>query len=129
MKKLIAALCAAALLLAGGEAAVAHTTHTPTDIIIVHDAEGPADHLGLYGFLDTPKKCRAKRRVVVRFDFGDGFRVVDQTRTSRNGNWAGSGDFAGLFIAGAKVNVAKKNIGPSGHRHLCDGDTALFIPS
>jgi len=128
VKKLIAALCAA-LLLAGAEAAVAHTTHTPTDVIIVHDAEGPADHLGLYGFLDTPKKCRAKRRVEVRFDFGDGFEVVDQTKTSRNGNWAGSGDFAGLFITAAQVNVAKKNIGPSGHRHICDGDTALFIPS
>lgn len=129
MKKLIAALLAAALLLAGAEATVAHTTHTPTDIIIVHDAEGPADHFGLYGFLDTPKKCRANRRVEVRFDFGDGFEVVDQTKTSRNGNWAGSGDFAGLFIDAAKVKVAKKNIGRAGHRHICDGDTVLFIPS
>jgi len=108
------------LLLAGTEGAVAHTTHTPTDIIIVQNAEGPVDHFGLYGFLDAPKKCRAKRRVEILFDFGNGFEVVDRTKSSLNGNWAGSGDLAGRVIADAKVTVGKKNIGPSGHRHLCE---------
>ena len=47
---------------------------------------------------------------------------------SRNGNWAGSGDFAGSCRRG-KGQCGKNNIGRPGHRHLCDDDTALFVPT
>ena len=109
MKKLIAAFSAALLLLAGAEAAVAHTTHTPTDIIIVHDAEGQ---------LITSASTASWIREECRASAGRGaLRLRRRFRGRRSdpdepSNWAGSGDFAGLFIAEAKVNVAKEEHRP-----------------
>ena len=62
-------------------------TITPHAIIIVQDAEGPTDHLGLYRFFD----CRRGRAtVVVRFDSARFRGRRSARRASRQLGWVGA---------------------------------------
>jgi hypothetical protein len=125
LKKLIASVCAGAALIGGVGSAVAHTTHTPTDVIVDDVEYIPVDTFMMRGHLATTKRCRANRRMklFIRYlDDQDHWTLVDEGTSTTNGYWIGTGSDEG-GVNGWKIRAARKNVGPTGHRHICDADT------
>jgi hypothetical protein len=132
------AVLAAILGLGAATAAEAHQTSYPTEIEVKYVQTGGALRgsgfpLFVGGDVSSPRAaCVPDRRVKV---FGltpapRGFLVpvlIDTDRTSANGAWSGVDDFAGMF--GVKARVTKRNIGASGHKHICqaDVDEEIFL--
>ena len=91
MKKIIAALCAGAVLTGGVESAVAHDKVFKTEVAIAH-AEGTSNdgfHFVAAGDLSSPnERCRGGRTVKLIYGIGGQRRVKDVDTSSRNGAWA-----------------------------------------
>lgn len=127
----IVAICVGAVLAVGAGSASAHTTTTPTSVRIVEQGvfESPA-HSVVGDLGATAPKCRDNRRVSVYFDYSHRpieWVLVDVARSGLSGGWAGSGFMNNQFgfVSFIRAKVAPKNIGPSGHRHICQGAAAL----
>ncbi|MDP8929086.1 MAG: hypothetical protein M3O70_11075 [Actinomycetota bacterium] len=131
MKKLIVALVACGMLAVGATSAAAHTTSTPTSVRIVEqDVFEPPTHSVLGDLVPTAQKCRDNRRVSVYFDYAHQpieWVLVDVARSGLSGSWAGSGFMNNQFgfVSSIRARVARKNIGPAGHRHICQGAGTL----
>lgn len=140
MKQAVAALCASAVLIGAAEVAAAHNTSTPTRVEFVGTEHEPPGTYRAYGDLLTTKKCRANRRVKIFFNYvvtgrGAGsspeWTLVDVDTSSRNGMWAGSGDLNMTTggVNAVKIGATRKNVGRTGHRHICRADTEIvFLP-
>lgn len=77
-----------------------------------------------YGKVYSSKPCTGGRTVKI-FRLIDGkYRLIDQTKTSRRGFWAGGGD--PQIGQGGKVTVTRSRVGPRSHQHICGADTELF---
>lgn len=124
MKKLIAALCAGAMLAGGAGAAVAHTTHTPTEVVIDETDYITLDTFMMRGHLETTRRCQGNRRMkfFIRYlDNPSQWTLVDEGTSTTNGYWIGTGPDEG-GVNGWKIRAARKNVGRPGHRHICDAD-------
>lgn len=132
MKRSLLALCAGASLLVVADTAAAHTTSTPTEVVLHDVAFSPPGTVAFHGDLTTSNRCARNRRILMSFSWGDSppntFELVDEDRTSLNGNWAGSGperSAGGFFFNGLKVRATRKVLGGPGHRHICEPDTFI----
>ena len=126
MRRVIAAFCAGAVLIGGAATAAAHTTSTPTEVVFVDGAQTSSpDTLHVQGYLNTSSKCRANRRVKIFFIYSGSpeWTLVDEDRSSLNGNWSGSGPIKGNYSQ--KIRVTRRNVGPPGHKHICEPDTLI----
>jgi hypothetical protein len=119
-----AALAAIAVLVVGVSSAVAHKTSFSSEIQIVSVAPPPDDRI-VEGTVESPKaKCLPRRKVKLFAIYPDqSQQLIAATKTRENpaGLWTGEGDFTGAIKIKAKV--LRKNIGPTGHRHICKSDT------
>jgi hypothetical protein len=117
--RMFAPLAAAAALALGGGVAEAHNTTFQTNVEFQSEYPGAGNDTGLAGQVSSQRAgCVPNRTVKVFAIFQNGSReLVDIARTSDNGAFAGIGDFDNAVDALAKVT--RKNIGGSGHRHIC----------
>ncbi len=124
--RMLASFMAVMALALGGGVAQAHNTTFETNVEFQaeYNASGV---LGLAGQVSAQRaKCVPDRTVKVFAVLQDGSRrLADIARTSDNGAFAAVGDFTGAVDALARVT--RKNIGGSGHRHICAKASTTFI--
>jgi hypothetical protein len=123
----VGAVVAVAAML-GAAPAGAHETQIESSVDVFEGFIGGKGGAGALGGVDGNPKCVSQRSVKLRaMEVGEPPVVIDRARTSTNGGW----HMFGLFPPGyavLDVKMVKKNIGPSGHKHICEGDVA-FVDS
>jgi hypothetical protein len=124
--RMLASLSAIGALALGGGVAEAHNTTFPTSVEFQTDYTVNGQ-VGVAGQVSSPRAaCVPNRTVKVFAIFQNGSReLVDIARTSENGAFAAIGDFGNAVDALAKVT--RKNIGGSGHRHICGRASDNFV--
>jgi hypothetical protein len=82
--------------------------------------------LRIFGTVESAKGACIPGRTVRLFEVVDDGpdQLVDVARSSRNGAWAGRGDFSGP--GDARVVVERRRLGGRGHRHICKADELLY---
>jgi hypothetical protein len=124
--RVLASLSAVGALALGGGVAEAHNTTFQTSVEFqeVYVVNG---QLGLAGQVSSARaQCVPNRTVKVFAIFENGSReLLDIARTSDNGAFAGVGRPSDE-IDDALAKVRRKNIGGSGHRHICGKASANF---
>jgi hypothetical protein len=122
MKKMIAALCAGAVLTGGVESAVAHDKVFKTEVAITH-AESTSNggfHFVAAGDLSSPnERCLGGRAVKLIYGIGSKRRVKDVDTSSRNGAWAVKATTASVPDAIALRVTRKRLSSRPAHRHVC----------
>src|SRR5688500_5336473 len=116
--RILASLSAIGALALGGGVAEAHNTTFPTSVEFQTSYDAGSE-LGVAGQVSSSRAAGVPNRTVKVFAIfiDDSRELVDIARTSDNGAFAGVGDFGNAVDALAKVR--RKNIGGSGHRHIC----------
>jgi hypothetical protein len=121
--RMLASLAAVAALALGGGVAQAHNTTFQTSVEFQTEYSDGGGETGLAGRVSSPRAgCVPDRTVKVFAIFNE---LVDIARTSDNGAFAGVGDFQ--LARDALAKVTRKNIGRSGHRHICGKASAHFV--
>jgi len=122
--RLISLAAGVAILVGSGAAAAgAHTTTYPTGIQI-SAATSDGGHIIVSGYISSENpKCLGNRLVkLYAVEAADGggetLTLLDTDRTSKHGAWAALADDK---PSGGELRavVTKRNIGPSGHKHVC----------
>jgi hypothetical protein len=139
LKRIALASIAAALI--GATGAVAHTTSFASNVSFEFfeciDCNGgvptKGNELHTYvtgGQVTSPKaECVPNRKVKLYAVYAIPRRgaatkeLLDVDRTSNNGAWSGRFTHDLLGVDHLQAKLVRKNIGPSGHRHICDGDS------
>jgi hypothetical protein len=123
--RVLASLSAIGALALGGGVAEAHNMAFQTSVEFQTDYPAGND-AGVAGQVSSARaRCVPDRTVKVFAIFADDSReLVDIARTSDNGAFAGVGDFDNAVDALAKVT--RKEIGRSGHRHICGKASERF---
>jgi hypothetical protein len=111
----LAGLAAASVLALGVASATGHRAQAPTSLELVEFADSNGDMSDDYiiGTVSSPKgKCVGGRTVKItrRFTMGGDPKLIDSTRTSKNGYWAGGG-VEGINSVEGKVTVERKVLG------------------
>jgi hypothetical protein len=124
--RVLASLSAVGALALGGGVAEAHNTTFQTSVEFQESYEVNGQ-TGLAGQVSSTRaQCVPNRTVKVFAILQNGSReLIDIARTSDNGAFAGIGDFSNAVDALARVR--RKNIGGSGHRHICGKASANFF--
>ena len=117
------ALAVGLILASGVASAIAQRAEAPTSLEFVDFADSDGDAMSDYiiGTVFSPKrKCEGGRtvRITRRFPTAGEPRLIDTTRTSTNGYWAGGGVEEINSIDG-RVSVARKVIRRRGGRLTC----------
>lgn len=107
----MAALTMGLVLAAGTTGAIAHRAAAPTALEFVDFADSNGDMSSDYiiGTVSSSKpKCEGSRTVKItrRFPADDEAKLIDSTRTSENGYWAGGG-VEGINSIEGKVTVTR----------------------
>jgi hypothetical protein len=126
MKRIMVTVLGIAAIGAVASPATAHDTSFNSEIQIEGLVGVTVDDYRYYGRVDSPKPdCVPGRTVKIFALTPEGRLLIDTDRTSRNGSFFGGGDFTPTDgdVTGVRVTVVKRNIGPSGHRHLCEADS------
>lgn len=123
--KTLVSMVVAALLIGGAGTAAARGAAS-TDLTLVNFADsnnnGMSDYI-IGTVASNQRKCERGRTVsIIRLDSG---KVIDRTRTSKNGYWAGGG-VEGINSIEGKVKVDRKVIKRGGDRLVCAAASQLF---
>ena len=120
------ALLTAAALLAGVSVASAGGGSAPSTLTLVafedSNADGHPDYI--IGTVSSPKRrCISNRKVTI-FN-RETSKVIDRTRSSANGYWAGGGveDIGGFD---GRVTAARKVLGHGDNKFVCKPDSELY---
>jgi hypothetical protein len=110
-----AGLVAGLALALGVASASGHRAEAPTSLELVSfaDSNGDASSDYIIGTVSSPKnQCVGGRtvKIVRRFPAGGEPKLIDSTRTSKNGDWAGGG-VEGISSVEGKVTVTRKVLG------------------
>ncbi len=125
--RMLASLSAVAALALGGGVAEAHNTTFQTNIELLDSYDISGNEVGVVGEVSSPRaQCVPNRTVKIFALFpADPKELVDFARTSDTGQFAGGGIIAPP-ADNAEAKVLRKNIGGSGHRHICQKASDTF---
>lgn len=116
----------AIILLIGGAGLAGAGETAQTQLTLVHFADSNNDGTSDYiiGTVSSDKrKCEGGRTVsIIRLSNG---KLIDRTRTSKNGYWAGGG-VEGINSIEGKVKVDRKVIGRGSGRLVCESASQTF---
>lgn len=142
MRKQIA-LATVLAALVGAAGATAHTTHYPSDIsfdlMLCTDCgvkHGVAHHWVVGGEVSSAKAACVPGRKVKIYAVYTGVRkhgtvpppapeLLDIDRTSEHGAWSARFTHTLDGVDHLEAQLVKRNIGPQGHSHICDGESAI----
>ena len=137
------ALATLVVALVGAAGAVAHTTDYPSDITFdllrcdncaPKRAGGEPDSWVAGGEVFSVKAACVPGRKVKLYAASTTVpkhgpvpppELLDIDRTSTNGAWSARFDNDLVGVDHLEARLVEKNIGPQGHRHICDEDVAL----
>jgi hypothetical protein len=126
-KLLLGLAIAVAVLVLGATTAVAHRTsfNTEIDVENVDVLVNGETLIRIEGDLISPKAACRPGRFVVAFtvnEIGE-VTIIDSDVTDAEGDFFLQGPLPPDRPDAMFVSVARKNIGPPGHRHICQADT------
>ena len=117
-----AVVVGAAALASGVGSAGAHDVSYKSTIEI-RDVYDSAQAIGTVASPNA--KCLPNRTVEIYAVKDTGPQLVDVDPTSRRGYWSGGGATLTQGASAVRVKVLSRNVGPKGHTHVCQADTAV----
>ena len=146
MLKRRTALVTIAVVLVGAASGSAHTTSFPSELsfdfaqCIGNDCnggpfKGPVEHTYVAGGeVSSPKPtCVPSRKVklfavyaIPKRGAAPAPELLDIDRTSDSGAWSGRFTHDLVGVDHLQATLVKKNIGPQGHSHICETDSASW---
>ena len=134
MKRIGLVLCLGAACLAFAATAGARASSHPTSVFFddSNAQVGDTTQLWVSGHVTSPSpNCVANRTVKLFFGYQTetAFRLVDVTKSSRNGEFGGVGPETrgGNEAVALKLKVLKKKFGPKHHRQTCNGASTKIV--